>query len=145
MRHLTLSLTVALLLTALPRPAAAQHLFGDYVIHHGTMLTANLDPEVARQYDIRRSDHRGLLTVAVRKSADNGTKAVRAEVRAVAINLSAQRRELAMREVDEGDAIYYLADFRIDPPETVRIEIHVKPEGADEESVFEVSRRFHAE
>ncbi len=145
MRHLTLTLAVLLLLAGLSVPAAAQHLFGSYVIHHGTMLTANLDPEVARQYDIRRSDHRGLLTIAVRKNVDRGSKAVRAKVRAIAINLSAQRRELSMREVDEGDAIYYLADFRIDPPETIRIEVHVKPQDSDEESVFEVSRRFHAE
>ena len=140
-----LAVTAFLLLSALPLTASAQHPFGDYVIHHGTMLTANLDPAVARQYDIQRSDHRGLVTVAVRKNIKGGDKAVRAEVRAVAINLSAQRRELTMREVDEGEAIYYLADFRIDPPETVRLEIHVTPEGAEDQYTYEVSRRFHAQ
>jgi len=140
-----LVLSAFLLLSALPVTGSAQHPFGDYVIHHGTMLTSKLDPEVARQYDIQRSDHRGLVTVAVRKNIKGGDKAVRAEVRATGINLSAQRRELAMREVDEGDAIYYLADFRIDPPETVRLEIHVTPEGADEEHTFEVTRHFHSE
>lgn len=146
MRHLSLALTALAILVALPLGAAAQKPFGDYVVHHGTMLTANLDPEVARQYDIQRSQHRGLVTVAVRKNTEEGgSKAVRADVRAVAVNLSAQRRELTMQEVDEGEAIYYLADFRIDPPETVRIEIHVQPEGSDEVQVFEISREFHAE
>jgi hypothetical protein len=146
MRHLSLALTVLAFLAVLPATANAQQIFGDYVIHHGTMLTANLDPKVARDYDIQRSDHRGLVTVAVRKSTGDGkSKAVRADVRAVAVNLSAQRRELEMKEVDEGQAIYYLADFRIDPPETVRIELHVQPKGSDEVQVFEVSREFHAE
>jgi len=146
MRHLSLALTALAALVVLPLNAAAQQPFGDYVIHHGTMLTANLDPKVARDYDIQRSDHRGLVTVAVRKSTEGGgSKAVRADVRAVAVNLSAQRRELAMKEVDEGEAIYYLADFRIDPPETVRIELHVQPKGSKEVHVFEVSREFHAE
>ena len=146
MRHLSLALTLLAALVVLPFSAAAQQPFGDYVIHHGTMLTSNLDPEVARQYNIQRSDHRGLVTVAVRKSTEGGgSTAVRADVRAVAVNLSAQRRELSMQEVDEGEAIYYLADFRIDPPETVRIELHVQPKGSKEVHVFEVSREFHAE
>ena len=146
MRHLSLALTLLAALVALPFNAAAQQPFGDFVIHHGTMLTSNLDPEVARQYNIQRSDHRGLVTVAVRKNPDEGTStAVRADVRAVAVNLSAQRRELTMQEVDEGDAIYYVADFRIDPPETVRIELHVQPKGSQDVHVFEISREFHAE
>lgn len=146
MRHLSLALSVLAALLVLPVAASAQQPFGDYVIHHGTMLTANLDPEVARQYNIQRSDHRGLVTVAVRKTVEGGkSEAVRADVRAVAINLSAQRRELDMREVDEGAAIYYVADFRIDPPETVRIELHVQPKGSQDVHVFQVSREFHAE
>ncbi|MFA9459413.1 DUF4426 domain-containing protein [Thiohalorhabdus methylotrophus] len=145
MRHVRLFLTLCLFLAALPGSAHAQKLFGDYIIHHGTMLTSNLTPEVARQYDIVRSDHRGLVTVAVRQTADKGNKAVRAKVWAVAVNLSAQRRTLEMREIDEGEAIYYISAFRIDPPETVRLEIHVQPEGTDKEHVFEISRLFPAE
>jgi len=145
MLRTSLALAAFLILAALPISGSAQHPFGDYVIHHGTMLTAKLDPEVARQYDIQRSDHRGLVTVAVRKNIKGGDKAVHAEVRATAINLSAQRRELTMREVDEGSAIYYLADFRIDPPETVRLQIQVTPEDGEDTYTFEVSRRFHAE
>ena len=146
MRQLMLALSALAVLVVLPFSAAAQKPFGDYVVHHGTMLTANLDPDVARQYDIQRSQNRGLVTVAVRKNVEEGgSKAVRADIRAVAVNLSAQRRELSMQEVDEGEAIYYLADFRIDPPETVRIEVHVQPKGSDETQVFEISREFHAE
>jgi hypothetical protein len=38
-----------------------------------------------------------------------------------------------------------VADFRIDPPETVRIELHVQPKGSKDVHVFEVSREFYAE
>ncbi|MFB6261475.1 MAG: DUF4426 domain-containing protein [Thiohalorhabdaceae bacterium] len=135
MRQLMLALSALAVLVVLPFSAAAQKPF-----------TANLDPDVAREYDIQRSQNRGLVTVAVRKNVEEGSsKAVRADVRAVAVNLSAQRRELSMQEVDEGEAIYYLADFRIDPPETVRIELHIQPKGSDEVQVFEISREFHAE
>ncbi|MFP4560137.1 MAG: DUF4426 domain-containing protein [Thiohalorhabdus sp.] len=142
MRHLSLLLGLCLLLAAAPASVSAQQLFGDYVIHHGTMLTSSLTPEVAREYDITRSNQRGLVTVAVRKTGNGEDKPVRAKVRAVAVNLSAQRRDLEMREVDEGEAIYYVTDFRINPPEEVRLEVHVQPEGSDEEHVFEVSRLF---
>jgi len=141
----TFLLTLALAL-APATPAQAQHVFGDYAVHHGTMLTERLDPEVANRYDIRRSDHRALITVSVReRSTDGQSQAVRAEVKVTGVNLSAQRRELTMREADEGDAIYYLTDFRIDPPETVRFEVRVRPEGSDQTHAFEVSRTFHAD
>ncbi|KPV41456.1 hypothetical protein AN478_02485 [Thiohalorhabdus denitrificans] len=146
MRHVSLLLGLCLLLAVAPASVSAQKLFGDYVIHHGTMLTSNLTPQVAREYGITRSDHRGLVTVAVRKTGNGGEeKPVRAKVWAVAVNLSSQRRDLEMREVDEGEAIYYLSDFRINPPEKVRLEVHVQPEGSDEEHVFEVSRLFAAD
>ena len=133
-------------LLSLAFAAEAQHVFGDYAVHHGTMLTVKLDPEVASRFDVRRSDHRALVTVSVRKRlADGGSRAVHAAVEATAVNLSAQRRELAIREADEGDAIYYLADFRIDPPETVRIEVRVRPEDTQRTHTFEISRTFHAD
>lgn len=141
----TLIFILALVL-ALATPAQGQHVFGDYAVHHGTMLTERLDPEVANRYDIRRSDHRALITVSVRKRETEGpSRAVRAEVEVTGVNLSAQRRELTMKEADEGEAIYYLTDFRIDPPETVRFEVRVRPEGSDQTHVFEVSRTFHAD
>lgn len=137
---------IATLALTLATPAQGQHVFGDYAVHHGTMLTERLEPKVANRYDIRRSDHRALITVSVReRSADGQSQAVRAEVKVTGVNLSAQRRELTMREVDEGEAIYYLTDFRIDPPETVRFEVHVRPEGSDQAHAFEVSRTFHAD
>lgn len=146
MAHAALRLPLLGFLLGLACHAEAQHVFGDYAVHHGTMLTVKLDPEVASRYDVRRSDHRALVTVSVRKRlADGGSRAVHAAVEATAVNLSAQRRELAIREADEGDAIYYLADFRIDPPETVRIEVRVRPVGTQRTHTFEISRTFYAD
>ena len=132
MRTILSSLLLSLLLTGL---AVAQstasmqgsHQFGDYVVHPGTMVTANLNPKVAQKYDIQRSDHRGLVTVAVRHQTNGTSKPVKAQVDATLVNLSAQRRDLSLREVDEGQAIYYLADFRIDPPETVKVQFRIQP------------------
>ena len=138
------ALFLALLLPAVSAAQGQHNLFGEYEIHHGTMRTSNLTPDVARQYDIRRSDHRGLVTVAVRRTNDSGGEPVRAKVNATAVNLSAQRRDLNMREVDEGQAIYYVDDFRIDPPETVRIEVTVTPDGSDESHELEIKRTFPA-
>lgn len=147
MRTILASLFLGLALTAFSGAQAADnvqaaHRFGDYVVHPGTMITANLDPQVAQQYDIQRSDHRGLVTVAVRRQGEDGSEAVKADISATLVNMSAQRRDLTLREVDEGDAIYYLADFRIDPPETVKVEFRIRPEGGDQDLEFELSRTF---
>ena len=149
MRTILSSLFLSLLLTSLATAQTssmqASHRFGEYVVHPGTMITANLDPKVAAKYDIQRSDHRGLVTVAVRRQTNGGSQPVKAEVSATLVNLSAQRRDLSLREVDEGQAIYYLADFRIDPPETIKVQFRIQPQGSDRTLKFELSRTFGAE
>lgn len=148
MRTLFTSLA-ALFLLGLSTAQAADavqgaHRFGEYVVHPGTMVTANLAPKVASKYDIQRSDHRGLVTVAVRHHSNGASEPVKAEVNAILVNMSAQRRDLNLREVDEGQAIYYLADFRIDPPETVKVQFRIRPQGSERTLEFEVSRTFSA-
>lgn len=125
------ALRIALLfLLALCLPAAANvQRSGDLRVHYNAVPTATLAPEVARQYGITRSANRVLLNVAVRRGEPGADAAVPARVEASVINLAGQRLDLRMREVRDGDAVYYLGEARVSGQDTLRFEITVTVEG----------------
>lgn len=103
---------------------------GAYTLHVNAISTLDLSPEVARASGITRSASRGLLNIAIRRMQTDGSDvATRATVTADAINLSGQRQILSLREVREGDAIYYLAEPRVSESEELTFEISARPEG----------------
>lgn len=103
---------------------------GAYTLHVNAISTLELSPEVARASAVTRSASRGLLNIAIRhRQADGSDVAIRAAVTADAINFSGQRQILSLREVREGDAIYYLAEPRIAEAEALTFEISARPEG----------------
>ncbi|MEN8177042.1 MAG: DUF4426 domain-containing protein [Pseudomonadota bacterium] len=101
-----------------------------YTIHHNAIPSASLDPAVANQYRIQRSKYRGMLNVSVIKEIPDTTgKAVDAMVMAKATNIRGQLISIPMRRVTEGEAIYFIGEFRIADQETLNFELQVKPRG----------------
>lgn len=102
--------------------------FGDYVVHFNALRTDQLTPDIAREYDIVRSQNRVMLNVSIlRKTAGDVGTAVSGAVSASAINLNGQLRGMALREIREGDAIYYIAELAIANEETLIFTIDVTP------------------
>jgi hypothetical protein len=133
------------LLLVLGTPVAAQNSVrsGDDTIHFAALPTREISPEVARGKAITRSENRALLNIAVRRRQGAGDVAVRAEVRGSATNDAGQRQQLVVREVREGEAIYYLAEPRMRPGDTLRFDLEVLPEGATTAVPVRFSRRFY--
>lgn len=117
---------------ALALPAAAENSVrsGQTVVHYNAVPTTSLTPDIARQYGITRSANRALVNIAVREGALGADRAVPAQVRIAATNPAGQRSDLRVREVREGDAVYYLAEARIAGNDTLAFEVEVTPEGA---------------
>jgi hypothetical protein len=118
-------LAFALFALALPL-AAGQVKSGDLTLHYSALPTTHLTADVARQYGITRSGNRALLNIAVRRTIADGDVAVVAEIRASATNPTGQRQEIRLREVREGDAVYYLGEARISDQETLNFEIEAR-------------------
>jgi len=131
-RFLFLVFCSALCGLGLAGPAAAQNSvrFGDLVVHYNAVPTTSLTADVARQYGITRSANRALVNISVRRGTPGADQAVPAKVSVAATNLNGQRSDLRVREVREGEAIYYLAEARIQGNETLNFELEVTPEGA---------------
>lgn len=100
--------------------------FGEYVVHYNAFNTNLLPPAAARAYGIQRAGSQALLNVAVlKRDPDKPESPVRAEVNSSVMNLSGQRREIRMREVDDDGAIYYIGQFRVHDEETLNFTVEV--------------------
>lgn len=103
---------------------------GDYTIHHNALPTLQLSPAIAVRSGVTRSANRALLNVSVRRGPRAAESvAVPARIEAAATNPAGQRQSLNLREVREGDAIYYLGEARIDERDELVFEMVVTPEG----------------
>ena len=138
----------AFLLALAIAPVHAQHMVesGEFVVHYNALPTTQLPPEVARSYSITRSPNRALLNISVQRRAADGTPAsATAQVQASATNLTGQRRELAVREVRDQGAIYYLSETRVSNLETLIFDVVVQPEGAAAPITLRFQQQFFTE
>jgi hypothetical protein len=113
---------------------------GAHIVHFSAQLTDLLPPEVARAYDIVRSKNRAMLNVAVLDESDH--TAVVADVSVKTVNLTGQLKNVTMRQINEGDAIYYIGEVGIANRETLVFDISVTPEGSDQTSDLRFKRQF---
>ena len=143
------SLLVLGILTA-PAAALAQQSreFNDYVVHYNALRTDLLPPQVAQGYGIKRSSSRALLNITVMAKDERGEEvaAVRADIDVNATNLTGQRREIELREIEDGDgAIYYVGELPVHNLETYQFKLQVTPEGAQEPLLVEFRQQFYTE
>ncbi|MHB1145718.1 MAG: DUF4426 domain-containing protein [Thiobacillus sp.] len=104
--------------------------FGSLEIHYNALTTDELLPEVARAYKIERSKTRGLVTMSALMRNKLGVMTpVPAKISIYATNLNQQLANVAMREINEGTAIYYLGEFRVTPPDTLKFTATVEVAG----------------
>jgi hypothetical protein len=137
---LALTISVALAPAAL---AEQSRKFGDMEVHYNAISTNDLTPEVARNYGIERSKNRGLLTVSVlRKNKLGVAEPIPASIKAWSVNVYQQAKNIDMREVKEGAAIYYLGEFRVAAPDTLKFKIGATPTGGTQELQVEYTRAF---
>ena len=117
--------------------------FGDYTVHFSAFTTDILTPEVAKSYRISRSKNRALLNISVlKKVMGTAGSPVRASVEATATNLSAQLRELDVRELNEHGAIYYIAETTVNNEETLKYSLVITPDGDNQPFSFTFQQQF---
>ncbi len=135
--------TVLFLLLPLSAPAENSTRGGGYTIHHNAIKTDFLSPEIAKTYGVQRSKFRGMVNISVLEDAGGPAgKAVPAEITIKAINLMGVPKPIELREIREGEAIYYIGDFPVTDGEIVNFELQVVPEGSDKGITARFSQEF---
>jgi hypothetical protein len=125
--HLGLAL---LAVFALPGQAQNSERFGTYEVHHSVVNTTFLAPEVSARYGIVRGKDRAILNLAVREHRPDGTSVARpAKLEGRTWDLF-QNQFFEFREIREGDAIYYIGEFKFSDGELRFFDVTFLPEGA---------------
>jgi hypothetical protein len=143
-KHVFLCLMGLVLL--LPTTAGAENSkdFGEFVIHYNAMATDMVPPEVARKYRITRSQNRGMVNITVlKKVLSSPGQPVHAHVEVTALNLAGQGRTIRMREIREGNAIYYIGEFGVANEETLNFTVLARPQGSQETVEVRFSQDFY--
>ena len=132
-----------LFLLAVSAHAEQAQKFGNVEVHYNAMLASDLLPDVAKAYRIDRSKTRGIVTVSVLKKNSMGVaQPVPANLSAYLVNLNNQLGNIDMREIKEGTAIYYLGEFRVTPPDTLKFNVTVESPGEPKREVS-FSQKFY--
>ena len=116
-----IALLLMSLCLSLPALAEQKQSYGDLDVHYSAFNSGFLQPEIAAATDLVRSKSQGVVNVAVLKA---GT-ASSAQVSGTVKNLLGQSTALSFKEVKEGKAIYYLAQFPFEQRETLRFTLNV--------------------
>lgn len=128
---------------AVPADATSND-FGAYVLHFNALSTDQLTPEVAKQYGIVRSKNRAMLNVSIVQKIEGTTgQSVPGAVSASVNNLTGQAKNLTLREVQAGSAVYYIGDVAVANGETLIFNVDATP--INETSRFSVrfSQQFY--
>ena len=127
-------------------PEIAAKDFGNYTVHFSAMSTDLLEPEIARTYNIVRSKNRAMLNISIiRKVADTTGQSVTADIQIAANNLTGQVKNMVLRKIQEGDAIYYIGDVQVANAETLVFDLYIKPEDSATSYPVRFSRQFYSD
>lgn len=120
--------------------------FGEYVVHVNALPTDELTAEIAKAYGIVRSKNRAMLNVSVIKKAEGtlGTP-VSGEINASATNLTGQLKNLTLREITEGDAIYFIGEVPVANGETLIFNIEGSPAGGLDPFTLRFQKQFYTD
>lgn len=117
---------------------------GDYIVHYNAITTDQLQPEAARAYGLSRSKSQVLLNVVLRKKgADSGTVSTSGKVSAKANNLTGQLKNLEMREINDGNVVYFIGQTSIADGENLTFKIEALPEGETETINVTFQQQFY--
>lgn len=111
--------------------AAGSKDFGEYQVHYSVFPSTFLDPEVARANNLNRSQSIGIVNIAIMQEGENGAlQTVSGQVEGKALNDVQQPKFLAFRRIQEGDAVYFIAEYQYRTAELMTFQITARPSGA---------------
>jgi len=120
--------------------------FGDYKVYFSVFNSSFIQPEIAEAYNFTRGKDRALVNIALVKKKDVGdTQGLATEISGYSQNLMQQRRNLEFMEVNEQNAVYYLAPVRFINEEILHFTIEVKPTASSRPMTVTFSKKLYVD
>lgn len=125
-----------------PGVAAQFQDFDNLEVHYIALPSTFLQPDIAKQYNIKRSKYNGLINISVLDKKSNA-KAVSAGLSGTGQNLLGQSHTLSFTEIKEGDSIYYIADYPFTNEEIVNFNIMIKTQ--NKTNILKFQHKFYTD
>lgn len=109
------------LLLSLSAAAEQKITSGALDIHYIVFNSSFLQPNIAKASGLERGKNIAVLNVSPLRDG----KGEKSTVTGTLTNLLSQSKTLEFREIDEGDAVYYIAQFPIDSREMLKFDIRL--------------------
>ncbi len=104
--------------------------FGNYTVLWSVLPSTFLAPEVAEANNLQRSKGIGIVNIAIMKENENGSLSpVSGQVEGKVSNDIQQVRFLAFRRIQEGDAVYFIAEYQYSSGQLMTFNITARPTG----------------
>ncbi|KXJ42829.1 MULTISPECIES: DUF4426 domain-containing protein [Marinobacter] len=105
--------------------------FGEFEVHWSVFPSTFLAPEIARENNLNRSRGIGIVNISImRETEDGGLEPVSGQVEGKVMNDIQQARFLAFRRIQEGNAVYFIAEYQYSNAELMTFQITTRPTGA---------------
>ncbi len=134
---------LTLLLASLPLQAEQFQDFGDYRVHYNAFNSDVLAPEVAKAHGLSRSSYEAIVNITVQKKNAMGSYApVKAKIKGKASDIYSKLTKLKVKEVVEGNAIYYLAELPITDGQKLNFDLQISPTDSKHAYTLKFAQQF---
>nr|WP_268820282.1 DUF4426 domain-containing protein [Paraglaciecola sp. G1-23] len=141
-KHVILvALFIASLFITLPVKAEQKVSLAHWDVHYIAFNSTFLTPEIAKQYGILRSKFNGVINISILDKQDQSAQ--EAVLTGTAKNLLGVVKKLSFKQVQEGQAIYYLAVLPFSDQEQYRISVDINDGKINKTLKFQ--HKFYAE
>ena len=108
--------------------------FGEYTVSWSVLPSTFLTPEIAKENNLQRSKSIGIVNVAIMQTNADGTLSpVAGQVEGRVTNDIQQVRFLAFRRIQEGNAVYFIAEYQYGTAELLTFNVTARPTGHNQE------------
>lgn len=109
---------------------AGQKDFGEYQVYWSVFPSTFLAPEVAKANNLQRSRGIGIVNVSIMTKDEQGAvKPVSGQVEGKVSNDIQQVNFLAFRRIQEGEAVYFVAQYQYQSGELMTFNVTARPSG----------------
>lgn len=128
----TLSLVCLALFTS--QSQAGSKDFGEFQVHWSVFPSSFLAPQIASEYNLNRSRSIGIVNISImRETEDGGLEPVSGQVEGKVLNDVQQVKFLGFRRIQEGNAVYFIAEYQYSNAELMTFEITARPTGSSQD------------
>lgn len=116
---------------------------GEFRVHYAAINTAQLTPEVARQFGVARTRNQILLVLNAQQNVEGRYLPVPATATGTATTLLGHIQKLALRPIREADVHYVIATFETLDGEFMTIDAQVLPAGGNAPIAIKFKQQFY--